>query len=133
MTVEVPERRRLALDADWVTAIGMLALAVICALLVCGIVVSFSRPLRPAAVTWQTWLLFAYLAWGFVAVEERIFQIAAILLAVDPFSRILLSLFHASLETQLTNAWFTRWAELIVCIAGFIYVIKWFHLKVRHV
>jgi hypothetical protein len=127
-------KKRLALDTDWLTAAGMVALFLMSLCLGAGTIwITVRGTLTVSGVSWTTVLLAAaFLYFGF-AVYERLFKIAAFLLASGPVSRIALSLLHASGETRRMNTIFTSWIDALVYLAVSVYVICWFRSKLTHV
>jgi hypothetical protein len=127
-------KKHLALDTDWASAAGMASLFIICAMLVVGRALQLLRgDWSPDPLTWQTWVVLAMCVWCIVRVHERRVQIVCLVVAIGPASRILLWLANESVETQITNAAFTRTIGGLMYLGACVYVMWWFKSKVTHV
>src|ERR1700691_6480620 len=115
-SITVP-KKQLALRTDWRSVTGMVALLAICALAGASELSRIVLGAKPGiAVSWQSWLLLAVFALGFVAQSQipRWFRIVSLIFALSFASRIFLHLLSARVETQLANAALLRVAYLIL-------------------
>jgi hypothetical protein len=131
-------RKHLALDTDWTSAAGMGFLLILLMMLATRSAIRIVHgPWTVEPITWQTWLLVGMCAWFFFSASrtpyERSIRIISVLMAIGPVSRILLRMFHATIETELFNAAFVRVINGIVDLGGCVFVVWWFKSKIRYV
>jgi hypothetical protein len=127
-------KKYLALNTDWQTALAMVAVFIISALMGSGTAWmtlhgTFTLPSNP-------WLTLALLASGIyfaIVIRERLFRVAVFVFAVGPAIRIALWMVHASAQTLLINEVFVRWMHTGLYLAGCVYAVCWFRGRIVYV
>ena len=127
-------KKHLALDTDWLSALGAIWLFCLFAFFGAGTIWMLLRgTLKPTPVSWVTPLLAGTSIYFGIRIPEKLFKIAAFVFAIGPVSRIILWLVGASTDTWLINEIFIEWIFALWCLAACIYVIYWFRTKITHV
>ena len=116
---------------DWVTALGLGVLLVVCAL------IAGSRAWRiltgasiKIEVTWQTWFVVMVCLWLTLQAKEREVRIAAGVLALSAASRILLRLIHASIPVQTANAEVARVIGMLFFAGVCFYIVRYIRQRI---
>jgi hypothetical protein len=127
-------RKDLALDTDWVTAVGMVLLGLFCALFAVGITwTTLTGKWRVDPPSWVLGLLIAYGLWLTVAARDRRLRLVFGLLVLGPVLHVGAWFLHASRGTEVTIAIFDRWTDVIVCVGVCFYSIVWLKRRVKYV
>jgi hypothetical protein len=130
-------KKRLALETDWTSAVGMTFLLILFLILAVRAALRIVHgPWTLEPITWQTWVLVGVSAWIFFrarAVGDRSMLFIGVLVAIGPVSRILLRLSHAAIGTELVNASFVRVINGLLYVGGCLFLLWWFKSKVRYV
>jgi hypothetical protein len=133
MTEKVTEpKMHLALDTNWMTAVFMAFCFVLCLLTIASTTrhVLIGSPVE-VKISWETAFLFVAFGWLALQMRERITKFGCVLLSIVLGSRLILALFHSSLEVQTLNAQIMRVVELVVMIGFCYYLARWFKQRVR--
>ena len=135
MAEVLPEpKKHLALDTDWLSAMGA-----VCGFFIAGslgaafVWMTVRGTFKVTSPSWLAPLVAATLIYAGIRTSEKLFKIAFFVFAIGPVSRIVLWLARASNETRLINEIFVRWIDTALFFAACVYVIYWFKTKVRYV
>jgi len=131
----VPEpKKHLALDTDWASAMVAVGSFLVFAFLGTGTIWMTLRGTLPVPkVEWSTPILAAVIIYIAIRVPDKFIKVVCFVFVVGPVSRMLLWLVHASADTQLVNAIFTRWIDSGLYLSICVYILFWFKTKVTHV
>jgi hypothetical protein len=134
MPDEQAGEKKLALDTDWMTAVGMALLCLFCALFAGGITwTMLTGRWRVVPPSWALGLLIVYGLWLAVAARDQRLRLVFGVLVLGPVLRVVAWFLHASREAEVTIAIFDRWTDVILCVGACFYSIIWFKRRVRHI
>ncbi len=126
------ERKRLILDTDWISALGVALFLVACLCLAVWTFVEVVDGIPPSSrVTWETWFLAGYFIYLLLATTDRSLRFAIGLAAAGAISRVMLWSLRASMAVQIGNAAIFRVFEMFLYLGGCIFAGRWFFAKLH--
>ena len=127
----VDRHSALALDTDWLTALGVSLLLMACLFLSGLSIIDYMKNSVPTAASWKTWFVVAALLFAICRLTDRRVQFALALVAVNPICRIVLKLGKVSSITENTAIQFARILQSSAFLGLALYMGAWFLGKVR--
>ncbi len=127
MTESQNPERRLAMNTDWVSAIGMVLLFALCAFFAGhGTWRLFHGEVHSVDTSWPIILAALFFLYIGIAARVKELKILFVLLALGPISKALLWKLKAPMDIQNMNSVFVGWIDVVVYVGVAAYILWWF-------
>ena len=127
-------KKRWLVDTDWITALVIAGVLVVCAFMAVMDLLRVTQQITvPIKVTWETWILVVFGFWFFFTTKDRVIRAGAVLIAVQAILKIVFWLLHASVTAQLANAVIFPIINIFAFLSVALYAAWWLRTKVSRI